>query len=310
MEYTITTRGLSKAYQGKEVISNVNMNVRKGEIYGFLGPNGAGKTTIMKMLTTLVKPTAGDIHLFNELLTASSYEVLGRIGSIIEYPIFYEKMTARQNLELHREYMGYHNKQAVQEALDLVQLRGIDHKPVKEFSLGMKQRLGIARAILTKPELLILDEPINGLDPQGIKDFRSLFQILSREYGITLLISTHLLGEIEQIADTIGVISGGRLLEEVSMDNIRGQNTEFMELVTSEQSRAAVLINHQMGISNYKVLHDNIVRIYDDKINQKDLFKALAENNIDIQSINKKVMSLEEYFLDLVQRDSKMNEGA
>lgn len=309
MEYIIQTRGLSKAYQGKDVISNVNMKVRQGEIYGFLGPNGAGKTTIMKMLTNLVKPTAGEILLFNEPLTASSYEVLGRIGSIIEYPIFYEKLTAAQNLELHGEYMGCHNKHAIQEALDMVHLRNTDQKPVKEFSLGMKQRLGIARAIMTKPELLILDEPINGLDPFGIQEIRHLFQTLSRDYGITLLISTHLLGEIEQIADKIGVISEGRLIDEVSMESIRDQNTEFIELVTPESSRAAAILDHQLQISNFKVLHDRNIRIYDTSVSQGDIFKALVQQDIEIEGMHKKVMSLEEYFLDLIQRDSKRDEG-
>lgn len=309
MKYIIQTLGLSKAYEGNEVISNVSLNVRKGEIYGFLGPNGSGKTTIMKMLTNLVKPTTGDILLFNEQLTTSSYEVLGRLGSMIEYPIFYEKMTAVQNLELHGEYMGYPNKHAIQEALEMVNLRNTNQKPVKDFSLGMKQRLGIARAIMTKPELLILDEPINGLDPLGIKEIRHLFQTLNKDYGITLLISTHLLSEIEQIADTIGVISEGRLIEEVSMESIRGQNTEFIELVTTEPGRAAAILDHQLRISNFKVLHDRNIRIYDTSIPQGDIFKTLVLQNIEIEAINKKVMSLEEYFLDLVQGDSKRDEG-
>lgn len=310
MEYIIQTRGLSKAYKGKETISNVNMKVRRGEIYGFLGPNGAGKTTIMKMLTNLVKPTTGEILLFNERLTAASYEVLGRLGSIIEYPIFYEKMTAVQNLELHGEYMGYHNKQAIQEALDMVHLRDTGQKPVKEFSLGMKQRLGIARAIMTKPELLILDEPINGLDPLGIQEMRQLFRTLSREYGITLLISTHLLAEIEQIADTIGVISDGRLIDEVSMESIRGQNTEFIELITAEPSRAAAILDHKLRISNFKVLHDRIIRVYDPSIGQGEIVRALVQQNIEIEAINKKSMSLEEYFLDLIQRSNNHMKGA
>ncbi|MNJ47742.1 Energy-coupling factor transporter ATP-binding protein EcfA3 [compost metagenome] len=173
----------------------------------------------------------------------------------------------------------------------------------------MKQRLGIARAIMTKPELLILDEPINGLDPLGIKEIRHLLQVLNKDYGITLLISTHLLSEIEQIADTIGVISEGRLIEEVSMESIRGQNTEFIELVTTEPNRAAAILDHQLRISNFRVLYDRNIRIYDTSVPQGDILKALVQQNIEIEAINKKVMSLEEYFLDLVQGDSKRNEG-
>ena len=220
MKYIVKTNHLTKSFNGKEVVSGVNMHVKKGEIYGFLGPNGAGKTTIMKMLTNLIKPTSGDIEIFGEKLTDTSYEVLKRMGTIIEYPIFYEKLTAKENLLLHCEYMGYYKKDAIDQALQLVYLTNIEDKPVKDFSLGMKQRLGIARAIMTKPELLILDEPINGLDPIGIKEVRDLFKMLCKEYGITILISSHILAEIEQIADTIGIINNGRLVEEISMENI------------------------------------------------------------------------------------------
>ncbi|MFU0789072.1 MAG: ABC transporter-like protein [Virgibacillus proomii] len=222
MVYIIKTHNVTKCFQEKEVVSKINMNVKKGEIYGFLGPNGSGKTTLMKMLTNLIKPTAGEIEIFGQPLTpSSSYDVLGRIGSMIEYPIFYEKFTAKENLELHCEYMGYHNKKAINEVLEMVHLINIDNKPVENFSLGMKQRLGIARAIITRPELLILDEPINGLDPIGIREIRNLFKLLCKEYDITMLISSHILAEIEQMADTIGVVNKGKLIEEVSLEEMR-----------------------------------------------------------------------------------------
>ncbi|MCY8921339.1 ABC transporter ATP-binding protein [Bacillus atrophaeus] len=304
MTYTVNINGLTKTFQGKEVVSNVNMHIRKGEIYGFLGPNGAGKTTVMKMLTSLVKPTGGEIEILGHKLTNTSYKVLGRIGSMIEYPIFYEKLTAQENLELHCEYMGYHDKNSIQEVLGMVNLKNIGDKAVKTFSLGMKQRLGIARAIITKPELLILDEPINGLDPVGIKEIRHLFQVLSKEYGMTLLISSHMLSEIEQIADTIGVIRDGRLLEEVSMDKIRGQNTEYIELVTTNRTKACFVLENELGIANFKILNEKTVRIYDSDASQAAISKALILNDIDIESINKKYTSLEDYFLSLINGDS------
>ncbi|MCY8518805.1 ABC transporter ATP-binding protein [Bacillus atrophaeus] len=304
MTYIVNINGLTKTFQGKEVVSNVNMHIRKGEIYGFLGPNGAGKTTVMKMLTSLVKPTGGEIEILGHKLTNTSYKVLGRIGSMIEYPIFYEKLTAQENLELHCEYMGYHDKNSIQEVLGMVNLKNIEGKAVKTFSLGMKQRLGIARAIITKPELLILDEPVNGLDPVGIKEIRHLFQVLSKEYGMTLLISSHMLSEIEQIADTIGVIRDGRLLEEVSMDNIRGQNTEYIELVTTNRTKACFVLENELGIANFKILNEKTVRIYDSEASQAAISKALILNDIDIESINKKYTSLEDYFLSLINGDS------
>lgn len=300
MDYILKTHNLTKNFNGKEVVANVNMNIKKGEIYGFLGPNGAGKTTIMKMMTNLIKPSSGDIEIFGEKLTSISYELLKRMGTIIEYPVFYEKLTGRENLEIHCEYMGYHDKKAVDRALDLVNLKGIENKEVKDFSLGMKQRLGIARAIATKPELLILDEPINGLDPVGIKEMRNLFKMLSREYGITLLISSHILGEMEQMADTIGVINKGILIKEVGMRNIMESNTEYIELTANDCKKVAYVLENILKIRNFKILDENLVRIYDTSISQGNITKALILNGVTIEAINKKNSSLEEYFIKLL----------
>lgn len=300
MTYIARISNLTKTFNGKEVISNANMNIKKGEIYGFLGPNGAGKTTIMKMMTNLIKPTGGEIEIFGEKLTDNSYEILKRIGTIIEYPIFYQKLTARENLELHCEYMGYYDAKAIDKALELVNLKDINYKSVKEISLGMKQRLGIARAIVTKPELLILDEPINGLDPIGIKEIRNLFKMLCKEYGMTMLISTHILGEIEQIADTIGVINKGRLLEEVSMNVIREKTTDYIEIVTKDCKKTAYVLENYLNISNFRVIDNDIIRIYEDKVSQVDISKTLILNDVAIESINRKNSSLEDYFMNLL----------
>lgn len=300
MSYILKTNNLIKAYNGKEVVSNVNMNISKGEIYGFLGPNGAGKTTVMKMMTNLVKPTSGEIEIFGEKLTDTSYEVLKRLGTIIEYPIFYDKLTARENLELHCEYMGYYDKKAIDKALELVNLKNINNKAVKDFSLGMKQRLGIARAITTKPELLILDEPINGLDPIGIKELRDLFKMLSKEYGITILLSSHILGEIEQMADTIGVINNGRLIEQVSMESIRESNTEYIEIATNDCKKAAYILSNNLNISNFKIVDNSLIRIYAATVPQSVISKALILNDVVIEAITKKNGSLEDYFLNLL----------
>ena len=300
MSYILKTNNLTKAYNSKEVVSNVNMNIKKGEIYGFLGPNGAGKTTIMKMMTNLVKPTSGEIEIFGEKLTDTSYEVFKRLGTIIEYPIFYDKLTGRENLELHCEYMGYYDKKAIDKALELVNLKNINNKPVKDYSLGMKQRLGIARAITTKPELLILDEPINGLDPIGIKELRNLFKMLSKEYGITILLSSHILGEIEQMADTIGVINNGKLIEEVSMESIRESNTEYIEIATNDCKKAAYILSNTLNISNFKVVDNCLIRVYTATVPQSIISKTLIMNDVVIEGITKKNSSLEDYFLNLL----------
>ncbi|WP_374964153.1 ABC transporter ATP-binding protein [Lysinibacillus sp. RS5] len=300
MTYIVKTNQLTKVYEGKEAVSSVNMHVKKGEIYGFLGPNGAGKTTVMKMLTNLTKPTSGDIEIFGEKLTDQSYEVLKRLGTIIEYPIFYENLTAKETLELHCEYMGYYDKKEITHVLDLVKLTNTEKKRVKDFSLGMKQRLGIARAIITKPELLILDEPINGLDPVGIKELRELFKMLCKEYGITIIISSHILGEIEQMADTIGVIKNGRLINEVSMDAVNHSQADYIEVIVNDGRKAAFIIEKELHITNFKLMDDNSIRIYESTASQKVLTKTLIEHDIEIEGISKKTSSLEDYFLKLI----------
>lgn len=300
MSDIIQLRNLTKVYQGKDVVSNVNMHVKKGEIYGVLGPNGAGKTTLFRMITNLVKPSSGEVIVLGDKLTPKSYEVFKRMGSIIEYPVFYDLLTARENLALHCEYIGYYNEDAIGHALDLVHLKDFEGKAVKDFSLGMKQRLGIARAVITKPEILILDEPINGLDPIGIEQLRKIFLMLSKEYGMTLLISSHILGEVEQIADTIGIMKEGKLIEEVAMESIRLQNTKYIELRTSDVKKAAFILNETLEISNFKVLEDTTIRIYDMSIPLGEISKTLVLNDVLVEAINKKEHSLEDYFLNII----------
>ncbi len=248
MSYILQTSHLSKTIDGKQLVTDVNIHVKKGEVYGFLGPNGAGKTTVMKMLTNLWKPTSGTVALFGKVLEKNSYEVLKRMGSIIEFPTFYDHMSGKDNLQLHCEYMGYYNKGSVEEALQMLGLSDAADKPAGSYSLGMKQRLGIARAILCKPELVILDEPTNGLDPAGMKQIRDLFRMLCTEYGMTLMISSHLLPEIESIADTVGVIHHGKMMKEISMKEIAETNTAYIELAVEDTKKAAYVLAEKMQL--------------------------------------------------------------
>lgn len=301
MPYILQTNQLSKNINGKQLIKDVNIHVKKGEIYGFLGPNGAGKTTVMKIITNIWKPTTGVVELFGEKLTPKSYEVLKRIGSIIEFPCFYEHMSGRENLWLHCEYMGYYNPGSVDNALGMLGLQDAAGQPVKSYSLGMKQRLGIARAILCRPELLVLDEPVNGLDPAGIKQVRELFKTLCTEYGITIIISSHILSEIESIADTIGVIKHGHMAQEISMKEIYGMDAPYIELETDDIKKTAYILSDKLGIENFKITSSDNIRIYDDRITTKDISAALAKYNVDINFIGKKTESLEDYFLKLTE---------
>lgn len=301
MQYILTTNNLTKKVKGKELVSEVNMHISKGQIYGFLGPNGAGKTTTMKMLTNLWKPTSGEIILFGQKLMPDSYGVLKRMGSIIEFPTFYENLNAKENLKLHCEYMGYYSPNCVEQALDMLRLSDASDKKIKEFSLGMKQRLGIARAVLTKPELLILDEPTNGLDPAGMKQIRDLLTMLCQEYGITILISSHLLSEIESIAYTVGVIHHGKMLKEISMKEISDMGLEYIEITTPNVKQAVYTIAEKLNVHNFKIIEDNQIRIYENNISPQKLSGILADNQIAIQTLNVKSESLEDYFLKLTE---------
>lgn len=300
MDYIMETVGLRKSYKGNVVVNDVNIHVPKGAIYGFVGPNGAGKSTVMKMILNLIQPEAGEVQLFGEKVTEQSYEVFKRVGSIIENPYFYEKMTACQNLELHCDYMGFPNKERIDEVLQMVDLQNVEGKQIRHYSLGMKQRLAIARAILAKPEFLILDEPINALDPEGIREMRNLFQRLNQEDETTIFISSHILSEVDLIADTIGIIQHGNLLAELPIEEIHKHQTEYISLQVDDVAHAATLLE-QMDITNFSVLDQEFIRIYDSNISGKVLSKALIESGVGLESLGRKQDTLEDYFFQLTE---------
>lgn len=297
MPYILQTNNLTKTIGGKDLVNRVSLHIKKGEIYGFLGPNGAGKTTVMKMITNIWKPTNGSIEIFGEILTPQSYEVLKRMGSIIEFPTFYNHMTGYENLRLHCEYMGYYKHGSIENALDMLDLTDAAQKPVKNYSLGMKERLGIARAILCKPELLILDEPTNGLDPAGMKQIRDLLKTLCEEYGITIMVSSHILSEIESIADTIGVINHGMMINEIGMKEIEKMSLAYIELTVANPKKAAYVLSEKLGLSNFKIIENNKIRIYDQHISTQELSKAMVLNDVEVTALGKQSETLEDYFL-------------
>lgn len=299
MPFILQTNRLSKKIGSKMLVTDVDIHIRKGEIYGFLGPNGAGKTTVMKMITNLWKPASGTIELFGERLTPKSYDVLKRMGSIIEFPVFYDHMTGRENLQLHCEYMGYYNTGSVENAMQMLNLTDAADQPVRNYSLGMKERLGIARAVMCKPELLILDEPTNGLDPAGMKQIRDLLKMLSSEYGITIMISSHILSEVESIADTVGIIHHGRMMKEIRMQDIEETNLNYVEISVTDEKKAAYVLAEMLTLHNFKVFDNGKIRIYDHSVSTQQLTKTLALNDVEVMGIGKKAETLEDYFLKL-----------
>lgn len=299
MSYILQTSRLTKTIGGKELVRDVDIHVKKGEIYGFLGPNGAGKTTVMKMIMNLWKPTVGMIELFGKPLAPQSYEVMRRIGSIIEFPTFYEHMSGEENLRMHCEYMGYYQHGSVEKALEMLDLTAAAKTPVKNYSLGMKERLGIARAILCKPELFILDEPTNGLDPEGMKQIRDLLRMLCAEQGTTIVVSSHILSEIESMADTIGIIHHGRMKKEIGLKEIEEMSLAYIELTVQNPERAAYVLTEKLGLANFRVNDGGLIRIYDDRVTTEEIAKALALNEVAVLSLGKKAETLEDYFLKL-----------
>ncbi|AIQ68472.1 ABC transporter ATP-binding protein [Paenibacillus graminis] len=300
METMIRINQLSKSYKQEEIVSKVTMRIEKGEIYGFLGPNGAGKTTIMKMILNLVKPTSGEIFVLNQPVSETSFQYLKHIGSIIEYPVFYDRLTAAENLKYHCAYARFHGKDRIPEVLQTVGLTGVEDKKVHEFSLGMKQRLGIARAILTGPAILILDEPINGLDPVGIKDIRMLLLKLKKEYGMTILVSSHIVSEMETIADTIGIINQGQLIREVKMTEVRKENIQYLEIKVANSKQAALVLKEKLNLHNFEAVDTETIRVYQHEVSQSVINKELVLNDILVNSIETQQSNLEEYFLNLI----------
>lgn len=299
MSYILQTNRLTKTIGGKELVKDVDLRIKKGEIYGFLGPNGAGKTTVMKMVTNLWKPTEGEIEIFGKKLTPQSYELLRRMGSIIEFPTFYERMSGYQNMKFHAEYMGYYHHGSIERALDMLDLTNDADRPVKEYSLGMKERLGIARAILCKPELLILDEPTNGLDPAGMKQIRNLLRTLCDEYGTTIMISSHILSEIESIADTVGIIHQGRMRKQTSMKEIEQMSMSYIELSVRHLEKASYILSEKLHLMNFKVMGDGLIRIYDNRVSTQEIAKELSLADVQVVAIGQKAETLEDYFLKL-----------
>lgn len=299
MEYVIETRNLTKTYGTSTVVDNINLHVPKGKIYGLLGRNGAGKTTVMKMMLQLVYPTDGGVRLFGTSYQENTHTLYSKIGSIIETPGFYSNLTGYENLQILAKLRGQLSQKSVKKALEVVGLDKEKKKMFADYSLGMKQRLGIAAAIMHQPELLILDEPINGLDPIGISEMRSLLSEFSHSNGTTIFISSHVLSEIEQIADIIGVMHEGRLVEEVDMVELHKRNRKYIEFDLSDGKMATEILESHYKITDYSI-EGNTVKVYDYTNGAGELNRAFVENGLLVTKINFSEENLEDYFSNLI----------
>jgi bacitracin transport system ATP-binding protein len=295
-DYVIETKQLTKVYGDQTAVSAVNLHVKRGQIYGLLGRNGAGKTTIMKMILGLTPITSGEADVFGKNIKGQEKRVYPRVGAIIETPGFYPNLTGTENLEIFARLRGTAAPNAVKNALEVVGLPYKDKKLFGRYSLGMKQRLGIANAILHDPELLILDEPTNGLDPIGIAEVRDFIKDLSVERGKTILISSHILSEIQLLADDIGIIDHGVLLEESSMGELEKKNSKYIMLQVSDVSKAALILERQFQLKNYSVQDDQTLRLYDTSLDMGAANKELVMQDVTVISSGLCNDTLEDYF--------------
>ncbi|WP_018213520.1 ABC transporter ATP-binding protein [Desulfitobacterium hafniense] len=295
-EYIIETKNLTKQYGTQKSVADLNIHVKQGRIYGLLGRNGAGKTTTMKMLLGLTPPTSGEVTIWGKSLQGNEKKILPRIGNLIEAPGFYPNLTATENLRIFATLRGVPDRNAIKNALDLVGLPYKDKKLFSQYSLGMKQRLAIALAVMHDPELLILDEPINGLDPIGIAEVRSFIRELCDARGKTILISSHILSEIALLADDIGIIDHGALLEEESLAELERKNSRYIHVGVSDAAQAARILEEEFHTKDFKITDDHNILLNDISLPIVKINQIFIQNGLGVSELHLCENTLEDYF--------------
>ncbi len=295
-EIVIETKQLTKQYGTQKSVAKLNIHVRQGRIYGLLGRNGAGKTTTMKMLLGLTPPTSGEVTIWGKPLSGNEKKLLPRIGSLIESPGFYPNLTGTENLRIFAALRGLKNQNAIQSALELVGLPYRDKKLFSQYSLGMKQRLAIALAVMHDPELLILDEPINGLDPIGIAEVRSFIRALCDERGKTILISSHILSEVALLADDIGIIDHGVLLEEEGFADLEAKSNKYVRFTVSDTNQAAEILRGVFHENQFTTQDSHTLRLDSSKISVAKIVAAFVQHGLEVSEAATVEESLEDYF--------------
>ena len=299
-ESVLVTRGLTKRYGRTLAVNDVKLNIEKGQIYGLVGRNGAGKTTILRMVTGQTVPTAGELELFGATAPAGIVKMRRRTGAMVETPGFYPYLTARENLEYYRLQRGIPGKNTVDEVLELVRLSGAGKKKFKQFSLGMKQRLGLGLALMNHPDLLLLDEPINGLDPEGIVELREILLDLNRQRQTTILISSHILSELSNVADHYGFLDKGHMLEQISAKALEEKCRACLELKVDDAPHAARVLEQKLATRDYEVLPEGVIRLYSHLAEPQNVSRVLVEEGVALWGMEQRGADLEDYFLSLI----------
>ncbi|GIO13816.1 bacitracin ABC transporter ATP-binding protein [Cohnella xylanilytica] len=295
-EYVLRTHRLTKKYKTQYALDNVDLSVRQGTIYGFIGQNGAGKSTLMKLVTGMAFPTSGTIELFGASDEREIVRNRKRMGVAIESPALYPHLTAQENLEAHRLQRGVPGRDCVARTLKLVGLDGTGRKKARNFSLGMKQRLSLAVALLGDPEFLILDEPTNGLDPMGVVEMRELLQKLNRERGITILISSHILSELHLLATHYGIIHRGKLLEQLTVQELQEKCRQYVHIKANDPERAAAVLERELATTEFEVLPDGVIGLYSHLEKPASVSKALVAGGLELEQFMPMGEDLESYF--------------
>ena len=297
MKYILETKNLTKQYGKVKAVNEVSLHVKQGEIYGFIGRNGAGKTTLMRMVTGLAGITDGEVSIYGKT-NKDFANIKNRIGCLIEAPGIFGKMSAKENIKAKCMCVGINKPGYVEDLLELVGLADTGNKKTKLFSLGMRQRLGIALALVGEPDILMLDEPINGLDPQGIAEIRELILKLNHERNITIFISSHILEELAKIATTYGIIHKGQLIKELTHEELMEQCGECIVLRCDEPEKAMAMLD-RLGYTKYKATNAETIEIYEQLDNVRELNKTLVMQDVGVYDIHTKREDLEDYFLNL-----------
>ena len=288
---------VTKEFKNKTVLKGVSFNIEAGDIYGLIGENGAGKTTLLKLIVNLLKPTSGNIQVLGKEIKKDSYDYLRNIGALIDEPVFYKKLTLYENFKVHCEYLGFYDEEKLESVLKRVGLHNKKDRKIKELSFGEKQRLAIAYALITEPELLILDEPTNGLDTIAIVELREILLKLNREFNTTIIISSHAINELETLVNKVMFLKNGEIVEDGLLEEIKEKCSVYIEIEVEDYSKALAILEKELNIRNMKLINKGTIRVYEALEERKKILSTLVKSDVEVLSFNMVQISLEEYFI-------------
>ena len=293
----VSFNNVTKEFKNKAVLKGVSFNIEAGDIYGLIGENGAGKTTLLKLIVNLLKPTSGNIQVLGKEIKKDSYDYLRNIGALIDEPVFYKKLTLYENFKVHCEYLGFYDEEKLENVLRRVGLHNKKDRKIKELSFGEKQRLAIAYALITEPELLFLDEPTNGLDPIAIVELREILLKLNREFNTTIIISSHAINELETLVNKVMFLKNGEIVEDGLLEEIKEKCSVYIEIEVEDSSKALAILEKELNIRNMKLINKGTIRVYEALEERKKILSTLVKSDVEVLSFNMVQISLEEYFI-------------